>query len=103
MHCKQLQWLRLERNSESFLLFFFDLSQTTNETDLPSFSLVQQMWRAWPGKAKFQDHAARKSESPSVFEWVLEEVKYVAAHVQKGEKKKNMTAATLSKVSQAWS
>ena len=41
------------------------------------------MWRAWPGKAKFQDHAERKSESPSVFEWVLGEVKYVAAHVQK--------------------
>lgn len=32
-----------------------------------------------PEKPSFEMHAAHKSESPSVLEWVLEEVKYVVA------------------------
>lgn len=77
MHCKQLQRFSLQCKSESF--YFSFICFTPQIVIWYGFVSSAYMRRMWPGKAKFRDHAAHKSESTSVFEWVLEKVKYGVA------------------------
>lgn len=100
MHCKPFR--RSECKSESFLCV------SPHKLWSGIILLVQLNVTRVTRKSQVSRSAAPKSERPGVFEWVLEEVKYVAAegndrtYIEKDKKKRRKKTAA-RKVSQAWS